>query len=365
MNAGSRILLFAFIMLIAAPSAIWFFAGADLQKESREKREMKLFPVLNVLTVKEFPSEFDKYYSDSLPFRNQIIDICSSCEYRFYGFTESEKVLFGKDGWLFYKWKQDGDPIADYKRINQFSQKELETIKHNLICTKNYLASHNSDFLLLICPNKENAYPEYMPDYIIRADRISRTKQLTEYMKGSGVRIISLQEPLDERKKTWPVYLEKDTHWNLAGAYTGSEQTAEAFGKKLPSFESLNPHTESGFVPKEYKDLLDIGGIDLTENRHVSIQYDSISERNDISEFETGFRNNQGSGRLMMLRDSFGIPMMPFLADQFSEARFIHRRHFKNSVMQEFKPDCLVLQIVERYLTDLLFYDIINDKTEP
>lgn len=365
MKAHQRLLTWAFLVMIAAPQILWAFIYPGISEENREKRELKKFPVLNALTVKEFPGEFDSYYSDNLPFRYMLINAASSWSYRIYGFTTSKKVLFGKDGWLFYKYREDGDPISDYKRINQFSDGELKRIRANLENTRNYLSSRNVRFILMICPNKENMYPEYMPDYIIRAKRIPRTEQLIEYMDGSGVEILSPMKTLEGLKRDYPVYFKKDTHWNVLGAYAGSCDLARALGKKLPDPRSLNPSVKKAEIPKAATDLLDMSGITLLEENNVDLDWKGNLSKTEITSDVTDFTCPGRKGSLLMLRDSFGITMAPYVSSLFAESEFVHRYSFRNEMIGKRKPDVLVIQIVERYLPELLNYDIINDNVKP
>ena len=53
-------------------------------------------------------------------FNTRITQAISGGEY-----MESNEVLLGKDGWLFYKTDTDGEPLYDYMGINSFSDDEL------------------------------------------------------------------------------------------------------------------------------------------------------------------------------------------------------------------------------------------------
>ena len=61
-----------------------------------------------------------------------------------------------------------------------------------------------------------------------------------------------------------------------------------------------------------------------------------------------------GAGRLFCWRDSFGIALYPYLAESFAEARFSRSQSY---ALPEGDWDVLLLEIVERNLSDLLLED--------
>ena len=121
-----------FFAILVLPSIIWWFISPNLPFEYVDVLQAKKFPEFNSITMKEFPKEFDSYYFGNLPFRVYCLRFYSYVLYKLTGNIETSKVLFGKNGWLFYCDKTDGDPVADYKRINQFTNEELIKITKNL-----------------------------------------------------------------------------------------------------------------------------------------------------------------------------------------------------------------------------------------
>ena len=106
--------------------------------------------------------------------------------------------------------------IYGYKR---FGSVHIETLE-----TNNYLNEKDIDFYILVAPNKENVYSNYLENKITRSNRKnSRTEELIEYLsKNSQLNIIYPKEILVKNRKKYNTYYKYDTHWNDYGAYLGT-----------------------------------------------------------------------------------------------------------------------------------------------
>lgn len=128
-------------------------------------------------------------------------------------------TLFGNNGYLFHQNENDGTSVHDYIGDNHFSQKELETIAANLEKEKKWVEQNGSQFVLLLVPNKETMYPEYMPSYISRIDTTTREDLFVEYLrKSTDINVVYVKNTLLNNKESYPLYYETDTHANMVGS---------------------------------------------------------------------------------------------------------------------------------------------------
>lgn len=159
---GWLLVLFLFFVI---PSVSWFFLKENVGNENGENRTLSDKPILSFSDIKNYPSEYEKYYNDNLPYRDFLIQ-CDSI-FNFFLFHESsvEAVIIGKENWLFYdsRKKSDGDTLADLYGDNLFTQEELQTICDNLSKAKDSLNAEGIQFVLFIAPNKERVYQSYLP----------------------------------------------------------------------------------------------------------------------------------------------------------------------------------------------------------
>ena len=362
-----KIILYLFFALLVLPSVVWWFISPNLPFENMDNRQLKKMPVLNSITMKQFPAGFDEYYADNLPFRAYGITLYSHILYRITGNVESAKILFAKNNWIFYKSEQDGDPIADYKRINQFTPEELFKIKKNLTDLQQYCKKRNCDFVFLIGPNKENIYTEYMPDNIIRTNYTSRTKQLINYLKSNtDIKIIDPTSELIKAKKDNFIYYKNDTHWNDLGGYIASKLLLEKFGLKLPEISELSKeyYVKTGEEGRSGYDLANMSGVKdfLHEPNEIKISgYDNFGVEERPAILEGGIRNFCRNApkkeKIMMIRDSFAGYMIPVVSNYYQDSVYVIYYCFKKEMIDIEKPNVFVFEVVERYFPTIMDYD--------
>lgn len=129
-------------------------------------------------------------------------------------------VIFGKDNWLFWKHPEDGDSYHDYIGDNAYTDAEMAKIAENLLVQKKRVEEKGSKFVLLLIPNKETVYYEYMPEYIKRVDTVTRMDKLVEYLKNNtDITVIYLRDEFEVKKNEVELYYKTDTHTNMKGSF--------------------------------------------------------------------------------------------------------------------------------------------------
>lgn len=326
-----------------------------------DNREMSGLPVLK--DPKEFfwaTKQIDSFIADHLPLRNRIIsglywfrrDILH--EYIF------PQVVIGKNNWLYYSGYQNLDL---YQQVLPFSQDDLKQIQDNLELTQAWLSARNIQIVVVIVPEKETIYPEYLPEHIPVIGEISQIDQLLDYMSGKNdLSIIDLRTSVLERKKTYQSFYLTDTHWNEMGCQAGYEEIMREIAKKYPQ---LQPHTLSDFdltTNQIQGDLLRfIGQVDQLETNPLSLTSKSPS-RAQLVASDDGYWsklvvNDPSLPRLLMFRDSFGYCLMPFLAEHFSVSLFqwawppTSNIVVDQGLVEQLDPDIVIIEIAERYIS--------------
>lgn len=147
-------------------------------------------------------------------------------------------VLYGKNDWLFYQNTKDGNSYEDYIGNPQkyFSDEEKATIKKNLEEKKDAVKAQNENarFVVLIIPNKETIYSEYMPSYLVRLSQKTRTDDLVEYLRSNtDVEIIYAKDAMIANKEEHQLYYSTDTHCNMKGAYAALSEVMKIYDKNL------------------------------------------------------------------------------------------------------------------------------------
>lgn len=264
-------------------------------------------------------------------------------------YIESDQVLAGKGGWLFYKRADDGTPLQDYQGTSTFSDSTMEKIKNNLTATRDYMAGKGIRFVVMIVPNKEIIYSEYMSSTVYRESEITRCDKLYDYLvANSDLEVVYPKADLLEAKKTCQVYYKYDTHWNYAGAYVGIQTLMrQLYGTYVDISEVTmleENHTTSG-------DLAAL--IQLTSKYSDDTFYNFYEENIDASQ--------KVDDHILIVGDSFGDLMQDKLGYFFGQVKQVGVWTFKKATLDTYDADIVVWECVERYADRLHWINLIDD----
>lgn len=352
-----------FIIIIASPSCTYFFLGKYVDSENYENRNSTSKPTLTSENYELFPKEYDAYFNDNIPFRNQLIRLNSSIDYFLFHQSPNKNVVIGKDGWLFYCDNTDANPVEQSLGYWHFTEEQLHNIAENLTSIQKALNSHGIEFVLFIAPNKETIYKEYLPDYYNIKNLYTSTDQLVDYLhEQTTIRVIYPKKELlttKEEQTNIILYHKLDTHWNSAGAYIGAKCLAKELGIDMPSINTISLQTKqlsSG----------DLSNMLHTQINNGSIDYDitgisAMNTENEKWDFLTEFIYHTSGAdprRLFVYRDSYASAMASSLATQFSDSLWVYKDNFNWQQVLDYDANIFVLETVERYETDLIQFNI-------
>lgn len=312
------------------------------------------FPKLSRDTYETFSDDFEKYWDEVLPFRKELVSLNSQIDYSVFHCSSSERVILGKNNWLFYNDVNDGDSLACYQGRRMYTENELEQIACNLENAKEYLYSLGIEFVVFIAPNKERIYYENMPDfYGIPSEDYLALQVVTYLQENTDIRVVYPYDDLmlakDELGDSILLFHKGDTHWNAAGGYVGSAALLKELGIEIPPIKSDELQIKT--IPSEKHDLANI--LQLGKNFN-EIDYDIV--RTDTVKED---------GRVIYVcRDSFYVDMERYVAEQFKEDYVIHKALFTNRDLMDHHPDVFVYESVERYLDDIFSFDIRGNEPD-
>ncbi len=355
------------MIIIGTPYLIWPLIKNHVNAESAEKRELAACPTLELSkeSLDAFPAAFETYINDHMPLRNQLIMTNSALNYHVFATSSNEDVLVGKDGWLFYVKKSDGNPLANYLGKNLLSEAQLRTIADNVIKTQENLAKEGTEFIIMVNPNKEHVYPEYMPDIYDTPADMYITKQIVDYLKANtDVTVVYTLDSLLAAKEALGddtlLYRKTDSHWNRLGTYIATAELMKETGVSLPDYDSSEVSiVKTDDIPGDLSDMLGLGNLVDPGSLWEVTGYDEhnykITEA-DEKPYTTGTATGACPKKILIRRDSFGEHMKEIIAASYNESVLVHQLVFDNEVIKREKPDIFVYEVVERNLTSLLNY---------
>lgn len=323
------------------------------------------------------PKEFEEAWK-SYFFRNGMWSHSDSIwTYYLTGQLQSEEVVLGSNGWLFFKAVNDSDTIADFEGTNSYTAKDYAKCKAGLEKLDKYCAQKGTRYAVIFAPNKENVYPEFMPRKY-RHVLISRTDKLASEMQKAGFHVVNPKETMMNSKDVlMQEYYSYDTHWNQIGAYMGVRMCLDSMDISTVPLENLETDKLDlkvfGYHTGAMDDLAQMVGMREInfndDNEYIIKDFPTIDWECYETESNLGnvvsFRNDKAkmNARVLLVGDSFRSAMIPSLLFYFSDVYVIHQAAFDTQDIEEIEPDYLVIEYVERYSERVFDLDDILAQT--
>src|SRR3712207_179112 len=241
-----------FILILYIPN-LFLVSGMKDRDNTEQRGSMMVDLDPNISGVEKTIKKVETMYNDHFGLRNLMIRLEALSDFKFFKTPSTEKVVLGKEGWLYCGLDNGKDITKQYRGITKFTPEELSKIKTNLEQRKVWLEKKGIPFVLVIAPDKETIYPEYYNnEKYKKVSSESRLDQLMDYLhKNSNIDVLDLRKILLDNKSKGRLYYKTDTHWNQFGGYFGYEAIMKEVGKYI---KSVRPLTIDKFnIVKEYR----------------------------------------------------------------------------------------------------------------
>lgn len=366
-STNSRFFIGLFVVVLCSPFFLWMLLGRYVDSANYENRNLAVRPTFDITSYKSYASAYEAFFNDNLPFRNALISLNSRLKYYFFHTSADDRVIAGKNGWLFYANAADGNPIACYKGENLYSEEQLQAIASNLTNIKEYLAQQGMEFVVFVAPNKERMYPEMMPDFYGEPADNYAALQVVNYVKANtDIRIVYPYDLLMGAKKQMKdidLYHKVDTHWNYVGGYIGSVALLRELGIEMPEITSKAitiTETENGWC--DLAAMMNMSkDLQGNEKDYRISGYDDHGVVNEKWDFFTELIYHSIDAdprKIYIVRDSFCSAMSEYIGSQFHDSYMIHSSIYNQNNLLQQSPDIFVLETVERYIGSLGEFDI-------
>lgn len=359
-----------FGLLLAVPGFL-LFVQPDNQVNS-ENRTMAEMPKLNFAQLDEFPHKFDKYVNDHFPFRSTFLNFTFLYSIK-NNISPIPDVIIGKDDFLFCGTYER----TLYEGTMDFSEEKMLEIVHELADRQERLLRDSIRFYVVLAPSAFEVYPEYLPDYMLRTEKTA-TDRFCRMMaeKAPQVTCLYLKDKMLKHKKEGRLYLKNDNHWNFLGSEYAAEDILSLMAGDYPQLPQkirqkftlepyirhegnlndmlmLNMALDRFSQDTEYHvHYVDSALYDVHEN--FNRKYKPIPDFSYPWDYERRFTTNRSQQpKIVVIRDSFGGYLIPFLSPWFRESVFLFDNWeygANDAIIQQEKPDIVLLIIYEPHL---------------
>ncbi|WAK00673.1 polysaccharide pyruvyl transferase family protein [Methylobacter sp. YRD-M1] len=285
-------------------------------------------------------------------------------------------ALVGKNGWLFL-CNDSNDAIGQYAGRLKLTSEVLEQYVSQYRRTQSLYRHKGIYYLLTITPGKESIYSEFLPDSVTAGTGLTVKDQFIAAVNPVlDVDILDLKPVLLANKSRGQLCYKNDSHWNYLGAMIACQIIIEKLREK---FTNIPEFDESAFTlingdegacdlsGKTRLNYIDGKYVENVEHLEQSVAVCAISVQNEKKAIELLehpykelsktrptrlFKNEKSANlpRAIIIRDSYADWMIPFLSEYFSECLFVWARYVEPAVIESFKPDIIIEQVVDRFL---------------
>ncbi|RLA10981.1 MAG: hypothetical protein DRQ60_10520 [Gammaproteobacteria bacterium] len=352
------------IVMLLTPQAQWSF------NENRALAAIPHFP-RNWDEWQHLGEGVENYFSDHFGYREWQIRRYNRELKKRFNKTITSNVLVGEQGWLYFT---KNELIEDYLGEKPLSNTQIEEILNKWAKREADFAARGIRYLLVVAPNKQSIYPEYMPSQLLGRNGTTRLDQIRHRIEDKGTPPtywLDLSPSILTAKAYYRVFDKTDTHWNSHGAYTGYIQILDQLTDWFPDNNFSN---QFKFLEDTSGDGGDLAKMMLAEKDYKEIRprYEipsSCVTRTNATEFlqsayEVASENEKGRRpvlttchaaklKALIFRDSFTTRMLPFLAENFNTAVFAWQTYDPTVVEEailKYQPDIVIEQVVERGL---------------
>ncbi len=371
MRDGREIVIAVIFMLLLIIPTVESVFHVFPEVENNENRAMKELPVLNINELDVFPEEFDVFYSDNFDLRNQLLKFNSGMKFNMFNKPPVEgKAFIGEDGWMYIV----KDEMDIYLGNNLANENKLKRYHDIFKYRKDFLDSIGCVYYVVIVPIKTSIYPEFLPLSKRKTNQLTLTDQVVNMLDTvDGMNIVDLRSKLVNAKGGIRLYHKTDNHWNDFGGFIAYQAMIEAIQYDFSIIEpnsisdySIDSITKNGLVLTKmmgiydgvYENVITVKKTDIPlSHRGVKRNYPVLKNFPYVNDYEIVYEvDNDSLPKLMVVRDSFGKSVMPYMSEHFSKSVYIFDgwHHWLNEeIVLEEKPDIYIQLVLESFLPNV------------
>lgn len=372
------LLIVVFLAIIAFP-LVNSYTGLVSDIPSFENRAMAPRPDPDIKRLDPFPVKYDKFYNDHFNLRNRLIRCFNIYNVMAYRKSPVPSVVIGANNWLYLA----GDEMDSYMGRNRLSLQELQSIQHELEYRQAYLAEQGIRFYFMAVPCKASIHTENIGYEYFRMSEDSWGEQLNTYLqKNSSLKPIDVFDSLRRYKKGQHLFYKLDNHWNDLGAFYTANEVFKRMRADFPGIELLDlndfelDHSEvpAGNLEKMLGNLglFSESVFELHPRKGFKAQDGELAYHPPVEGFAYPWEyelvreiKDSLKPRLLIISDSFGKNIFPFLAENFSKTVKIFdswQYKLNEDIVAYEQPDAVLLMINEPILRSLLDHQSGKDK---
>lgn len=326
-------------------------------------------PSLESVMDGKWMDEAERFLKDRFPLRTQMISSAYFVEEALLGQREHSGILIGTGGHM-------------YTRRFSWSEDEEKQLNKNIEAVRSLAQSHPGLVTAMIVPPASIIEPELLPAYAPQIDENQLFTQIVDRL-AEDASVLDLREVFTQHKDR-QLYYRTDHHWTAEGAqlayevYCNSLNLQPIFPEEHSGIEispflgthyastrlwNVTPDVLRYYPSTATMEIYEIAGeLDMTPGApQPLINEDKLSAYDKYSAFLNGNHGftriqGRGTGRVLLVKDSYGNCFAPFLAENYAQIDVIDYRSYPYglaSLQKEYDYDqILILYCFQSFVSD-------------
>ena len=304
-------------------------------------------------------------FEDNLILKNLLIEKANWLRLKI-GDRVFPNVLIGKDGWMEYTG--DGN-LNDYQNAIPIPKNGEKILVKRLESFNQYLQAQGITLLIVIAPNKASIYPDKLPEQIKILSEQSRLDYIVSHLNTNNLpTILDLRPALLNARLEQDVFYKTNTHWNGYGAFAAYTAILNELSKTHPELRPYKPEElDLGTKRATVQDIAKLLQANFIKEPHFFYMPKGHPVQSLTLIDYYGFNHitsvdDENLPTLLMIHDSFGYRFLnEYMSMNFEKAYFINSGedtplYLNRAAIEQFNPDIIVIEIVERSLKNLNNY---------
>ncbi|MGE3919505.1 MAG: hypothetical protein AB7F64_00940 [Gammaproteobacteria bacterium] len=313
------------------------------------------------------------------PFWRNAIQVYNTSLYRLGVSGNKNAFVIARDGWVFLGDMHNGNfSQSIHRRLMKEEEASswIEVLKYQTEYAKN----HGIHLFFILAPAKWDIYSDKLPKWAGKSlKKPSSFDLVLNKAKDQPIEIIDLRPALLEARKNADTYSAFNTHWTDYGAWVAWQEIAKHIQQKFPhlklfGLEHATPVFEKDFG-NEFLPMVNLKRknpwtfaklrkpfpayeIISPEGVHTKVPGSTLTDLLDLPR-HTFNPSSTSPLRILVLRDSMGNALSPYLQSSFRET-FQEGHHIRiagapplnlTTEINQSKPDLIIYVMTERNLS--------------
>lgn len=324
----------------------WVLPKQDFSPDEKRVLESPPSFTLKSLSDGSFGKSVENYLSDHFAGRKLFVGL--NAYYNLYsGRNGAEDVYLGSDGYL----------------INQPVVFDQDKLQKNVDRINSFVQNANVPTAMAVVPSTGYIMDQKLP----AVHKPYHDGEMLDFLSSSldsSIQYVDLSQPFLDHREQAELYYKTDHHWTSEGAYLGYQTLSSALGYTPESRDQYQIERHGGFYGTTYShsgywltapDTIEIWrnpaltgiSVRIEETGKPALESSSLFfplHLEEADKYPVFLDGNHGytkitnpdasKGKLLLIKDSFGHCLAPFLTEQYQEIYMVDLRYYKTSLTQ-------------------------------